>query len=75
VRGLSQWPGGGREFVPENGNCRTLQGDQSGRRAFDSEENRKLVAFLKTLTGKQPQLVLPKLPPSSDETPRPVPFN
>ncbi|SDF70664.1 MULTISPECIES: cytochrome-c peroxidase [unclassified Duganella] len=44
-------------------------------RQFDSEENRKLVAFLKTLTGKQPQLVLPILPPSSDETPRPVPFN
>lgn len=44
-------------------------------RQFDSEENRKLVAFLKTLTGKQPQLTLPVLPPSSDDTPRPVPFN
>jgi cytochrome c peroxidase len=47
---------------------------QLGRK-FDDEENRKLVAFLKTLTGKQPQFTLPILPPSSDETPRPVPFN
>nr|WP_315250032.1 cytochrome-c peroxidase [uncultured Duganella sp.] len=44
-------------------------------RQFDEDENRKLVAFLKTLTGKQPQLTLPILPPSSDTTPRPVPFN
>lgn len=44
-------------------------------RQFDEEENRKLVAFLKTLTGKQPQFTLPILPPSSDTTPRPVPFN
>jgi len=44
-------------------------------RTFTSDENAKLVAFLKTLTGKQPYIVLPILPPSSDTTPRPVPFD
>ena len=34
----------------------------------------KIVAFLKTLTGKQPQFTLPILPPSVDSTPRPEPF-
>ncbi|WP_223279137.1 cytochrome-c peroxidase [Janthinobacterium lividum] len=43
-------------------------------RTFTPDENAKLVAFLKTLTGKQPHIVLPILPPSSDTTPRPVPF-
>jgi cytochrome c peroxidase len=33
------------------------------------------VAFLHTLTGKQPQVVLPILPASSNNTPRPTPFN
>ena len=41
---------------------------------FTPEENAKIVAFLKTLTGAQPQFTLPVLPPSSDATPRPVPF-
>nr|WP_210534583.1 cytochrome-c peroxidase [Thermosulfurimonas marina] len=36
------------------------------------EEVRKIVAFLKTLTGKQPEIVLPILPPSTDRTPRPI---
>ena len=44
-------------------------------RTFTPDENAKLVAFLKTLTGKQPHLVLPILPPSSDTTPRPVPVD
>ncbi|SDH31855.1 cytochrome-c peroxidase [Janthinobacterium sp. YR213] len=44
-------------------------------RTFTPDENAKLVAFLKTLTGKQPHLVLPILPPSSDTTPPPVPFD
>ena len=44
-------------------------------RTFTADENAKLVAFLKTLTGKQPHIVLPILPPSSDTTPRPVPFD
>jgi len=41
---------------------------------FTAEENLKIVAFLKTLTGDQPEFLLPILPPSSDNTPRPEPF-
>jgi cytochrome c peroxidase len=44
-------------------------------REFTKAENAKIVAFLKTLTGQQPQLILPILPPSTDKTPRPRPFN
>lgn len=43
-------------------------------RNFSAEENGKIVAFLKTLTGDQPSFMLPILPPSSDATPRPTPF-
>ncbi len=42
---------------------------------FSADENAKIVAFLKTLTGEQPSFALPILPPSSDATPRPVPFD
>jgi len=42
---------------------------------FTDEENAKIVAFLKTLTGDQPSFKLPILPPSSDSTPRPQPFS
>lgn len=41
---------------------------------FSKEENAKIVAFLKTLTGDQPSFLLPILPPSADKTPRPTPF-
>ena len=41
---------------------------------FSDEENSKIVAFLKTLTGEQPSFQLPILPPSTDKTPRPQPF-
>ncbi|MDP1652967.1 MAG: cytochrome-c peroxidase [Rhodocyclaceae bacterium] len=41
---------------------------------FTADENAKVVAFLKTLTGDQPKFLLPILPPSSDKTPRPTPF-
>ena len=41
---------------------------------FTKEENAKIVAFLKTLTGDQPSFTLPVLPPSADGTPRPTPF-
>ena len=41
---------------------------------FTREENAKIVAFLKTLTGDQPSFTLPMLPPSTDATPRPTPF-
>ena len=43
-------------------------------RTFTKDENAKIVAFLKTLTGDQPLFRLPILPPSSDKTPRPTPF-
>lgn len=43
-------------------------------RKFTPEENADIVAFLKTLTGDQPKIVLPMLPPSSDKTPKPKPF-
>ena len=42
---------------------------------FTKAENEQIVAFLKTLTGEQPIFRLPILPPSSDKTPRPTPFN
>jgi cytochrome c peroxidase len=42
---------------------------------FSDEENAQIVAFLKTLTGDQPQFLLPVLPPSTDKTPRPQPFD
>ncbi|WP_333823826.1 cytochrome-c peroxidase [Pinisolibacter sp.] len=41
---------------------------------FSSEENASIVAFLKTLTGDQPDFKLPILPPSTDQTPKPKPF-
>ncbi|MBA4261009.1 MAG: cytochrome C biogenesis protein CcsA [Comamonadaceae bacterium] len=44
-------------------------------REFSQDENAKIVAFLKTLTGQQPQFALPILPPSTDKTPKPRPFN
>ena len=47
---------------------------QFGRK-FSDDENGKIVAFLKTLTGDQPQMTLPILPPSSDKTKRPQPFD
>jgi cytochrome c peroxidase len=41
---------------------------------FTKDENEKIVAFLKTLTGDQPSFMMPILPPSADATPRPKPF-
>jgi cytochrome c peroxidase len=41
---------------------------------FSDEENSQIVAFLKTLTGDQPSFLLPVLPPSTDKTPQPKPF-
>lgn len=43
-------------------------------RNFSEDEIGKIVAFLKTLTGRQPSFKLPILPPSTDKTPRPRPF-
>ncbi|MBP9905646.1 MAG: cytochrome-c peroxidase [Rhodoferax sp.] len=43
-------------------------------KVFTKDENAKVVAFLKTLTGDQPSFMMPILPPSADATPRPTPF-
>lgn len=43
-------------------------------RTYSEEEIGNIVAFLKTLTGDQPQITMPILPPSSNATPRPDPF-
>lgn len=47
---------------------------QLGKR-FTDEENAKVVAFLKTLTGDQPSFPMPILPPSVAATPKPQPFD
>lgn len=41
---------------------------------FNANEYAEIVAFLKTLTGDQPHIVLPVLPPSTETTPHPQPF-
>lgn len=46
---------------------------QLGRK-FTPDENGKIVAYIKTLTGDQPSFAIPILPPSSDTTPRPNPW-
>lgn len=51
----------------------TMARIQLGKK-FTPDENAKVVAFLKTLTGEQPNFRMPVLPPSSDRTPRPTPF-
>lgn len=51
----------------------TMADIQLGQKLNDAEIN-QMVAFLKTLTGEQPQIVLPILPPSNANTPRPAPF-
>ncbi len=47
---------------------------QLGRK-FSEDETARIVAFLKTLTGDQPSFQLPQLPPSTDATPKPQPFD
>ncbi|MCT8987926.1 cytochrome-c peroxidase [Shewanella phaeophyticola] len=51
----------------------TMADIQLGQK-MNPEEISQMVEFLKTLTGDQPQIVLPALPPSNNNTPRPVPF-
>ena len=46
---------------------------QLGRK-FSEAENAQIVAFLKTLTGEPPSFQLPILPPSTEATPGPKPF-
>ncbi|GIU36820.1 cytochrome-c peroxidase [Shewanella schlegeliana] len=51
----------------------TMADIQLGQKLSDNEV-KEMVAFLNSLTGEQPQIVLPILPPSNKNTPRPVPF-
>lgn len=46
---------------------------QLGRK-LETEQISQITAFMKSLTGEQPSFVIPMLPPSTAETPRPVPF-
>lgn len=52
---------------------RTMAWTQLGRELSDTGLD-KIVAFLLTLTGEQPQVTIPQLPPSGPETPKPTPF-
>ena len=38
---------------------------------FAEDETNKIVAFLRTLTGDQPSILFPILPPSNEDTPKP----
>ncbi|AVT49267.1 cytochrome-c peroxidase [Shewanella baltica] len=52
----------------------TMADIQLGQK-LSGKENLEMVAFLVSLTGDQPQITLPILPPSNKNTPRPVPFS
>lgn len=52
---------------------RTMGEIQLGR-SFSDMETAKIVSFLQTLTGEQPNFALPHLPPSTPETPLPDPY-
>ncbi|MCU8000816.1 cytochrome-c peroxidase [Shewanella sp. SM95] len=52
----------------------TMADIQLGQKLSD-QEVKEMVAFLESLTGEQPQITLPILPPSNKDTPRPVPFS
>lgn len=64
-----------------DGQAQTLEQavDVMGRlqlgRKYSQEEIGDIVAFLKTLTGDQPSFTMPLLPPSSNTTPTPKPFD
>ena len=51
----------------------TMAQIQLGKK-FSDDETANIVAFLKTLTGKQPDFKLPVMAPSTNDTPRPDPF-
>ncbi len=51
----------------------TMADIQLGQK-LNKKEQAQMVEFLKSLTGEQPQITLPILPPSNAKTPRPVPF-
>ncbi len=48
-----------------------IMGNSQLGQALEADEVQAIVAFLQTLTGRQPRVELPLLPPSSASTPRP----
>lgn len=52
----------------------TTMGQLQLGKKFSDAEVADIVAFLKTLTGKQPDIKLPVMAPSTNDTPRPDPF-
>lgn len=51
-----------------------LMGQLQLGRQYSDQEIDQLAAFLRSLTGRQPDFPLPQLPPSSPATPQPDPF-
>lgn len=51
----------------------TMADIQLGQKLTE-KETKEMVSFLNSLTGEQPQITLPILPPSNKDTPRPMPF-
>lgn len=52
-----------------------IMGDaQLGKGVLSDQDIDDITAFLKTLTGRQPRVEYPVLPPSTDRTPRPMPM-
>jgi len=50
-----------------------IMGDaQLGKGSLSKDDVKAITAFLKTLTGKQPKIVYPILPPETDKTPKPA---
>lgn len=47
-----------------------IMGDVQLGKRYTDEETAKIVAFLKTLTGEQPKITYPVLPPNGPETPK-----
>lgn len=43
-------------------------------RELEKADIDNMTAFLKSMTGDQPDFVIPQLPPSTNDTPKPVPF-
>ncbi|NVJ92894.1 MAG: cytochrome-c peroxidase [Methylocystaceae bacterium] len=49
-----------------------IMGESQLGEKLESSDVKAITAFLKTLTGQQPQIVYPILPPSTADTPKPV---
>lgn len=54
------------------GDAVRIMGSSQLGTSLDDEEAGKIVAFLHALTGRQPIIVYPILPPNSDATPKPL---